>query len=122
MIVLRWPQTAISGRALSRGAMRCTLVALAIGTTTMAARADAIDGDWCFATQNLNIQGPRIRTPGGNEMQGSYTRHTFDYVIPANETGAGTAIAMQLMGEEYMQLSRGAGSAPEVWRRCKPVS
>jgi len=122
MMVMRWPQTALSCRVASSIVLRCTLAAVAIGLSTMAASADAIDGDWCFATQNLNIQGPRIRTPGGNEMQGNYTRHTFDYVTPANETGAGTSIAMQLMGEEHMQLSRGGGAAPEVWRRCKPVS
>jgi hypothetical protein len=85
------------------------------------ALADAIDGDWCYTTQNLNIQGPKIRIPSGVEMQGDYSRHSFQYTVPANETGGGTVIAMQLMGEEVMQLTR-TGGAPEVWRRCKPVS
>jgi hypothetical protein len=85
------------------------------------ARADAIDGDWCYTTQNLNIQGPKIRIPSGVEIQGDYSRHSFQYTVPANETGGGTVIAMQLMGEEVMQLTR-TGGAPEVWRRCKPVS
>jgi hypothetical protein len=96
--------------------------ACALLLSASAARADAIDGDWCFMTQNLHISGPRIRTPGGNEMQGDYSRHTFNYVVPGNEAGAGTAIAMQLLNEEHMQLTRGANGAPEVWRRCKPVS
>ena len=94
------------------------LSALAIPQT---ARADAIDGDWCFETRNLNIQGSRIRIPSGVEMTGAYTRHSFQYTVPANEPEAGQAIAMQLFGEELMQLTRAAG-APEMWRRCKPVS
>ena len=96
--------------------------AIVLAVSTPTARADAIDGDWCFATQNLNIQGPRIRTPGGNEMQGDYSRHTFNYVVPGNEAGAGSSIAMQLLSEEHMQLTRGGTGAPEVWRRCKPIS
>ncbi len=87
----------------------------------LSASADAIDGDWCFATQNLHIQGPRIRTPSGLEMTGDYSRHGFQYTVPTNEPGAGTAISMQLFSEELMQLTR-AGGAPEMWRRCKPVS
>ena len=111
MINMHWPRI-VSG----------PLVVLSVLLGTVAARADAIDGDWCFATQNLNIQGPRIRTPGGNEMQGDYSRHGFSYVVPANETGAGTAIDMQLMGEELMLLTRNKTGTPENWRRCKPVS
>ncbi len=88
------------------------------------ARADAIDGDWCFATQTLNIQGPRIRTPGGTEMTGDYTRHSFNYVVPAQEPGAGTGIAMRLLSEETMALAR-AGERDadhQLWKRCKPIS
>ena len=102
-----------------RTATSSTLFAI---LSAFAAHADAIDGDWCFATQNLHIQGPRIRTPAGTEMTGDYTRHTFNYIIPANEPGAGTSIAMQLMSEELMTLSRGGEAASETWRRCKPVS
>ncbi len=101
------------------GAVVSVAVALLAGTGV--ARADAIDGDWCFGTLNLNIQGPRIRMPSGAEMTGSYTRHTFAYVAPATDAGAGTAIDMRLLGEEHMELSRN-GAPPEVWRRCKPTS
>jgi hypothetical protein len=87
------------------------------------ALADAIDGDWCFATQNLHIRGPKIRLPSGAEITGDYDRHGFRYTVPANEQGAGTAISMQLFGEELMQLTRAGGTGqPEMWRRCKPVS
>ena len=100
---------------------RLALAASTLLLASVPARADAIDGDWCFATLNLHIQGPRIRIPSGLEMTGDYSRHGFQYTVPANEPGAGTAISMQLFGEELMQLTR-AGGAPEMWRRCKPVS
>lgn len=85
-------------------------------------RADAIDGQWCFASTHFEIDGPNIRTPGGNRIVGSYDRHGFTYVVPANEQGAGTQIVMVLLNEETVQLTRAPGSAPEIWRRCKPTS
>jgi hypothetical protein len=102
-------------------------VALMAGITifmvaSTGARADAIDGDWCFGSLALNIQGPRIRTPGGTELAGSYSRHDFSYVVPANEPGAGGQIAMSLRGDELMLLQRASESTPESWRRCKPTS
>ena len=90
-----------------------------------AAWADAIDGDWCNASKSLNIQGPSIRTPGGNMISGDYSRHGFRYTVPAGEDGAGATIEMVLLNDENMELPRDAGgsrSAPERWRRCKPVS
>jgi hypothetical protein len=89
--------------------------------TGVAARADAIDGQWCFASSSLEIQGPRIRTPGGNEISGNYSRHGFSYVVPANEPGSGSDVVMVLLSEETLSLTRGA-AAPETWRRCKPTS
>jgi hypothetical protein len=112
-LAMAWPR---GGRGFL-GAALAAASALAPGT----ARADAIDGDWCFATQNLNIQGPKIRLPSGMEINGDYDRHGFRYVVPANENGAGTAVSMQLFGEELMQLTRGSAQ-PEMWRRCKPTS
>jgi hypothetical protein len=94
-------------------------VALVIGASP--AHADAIDGQWCLGGSHFEINGPNIRTPGGNEMTGEYNRHGFRYVVPANEQGAGTQIVMVLLNEETMHLTRGA-SAPETWKRCKPVS
>ena len=85
------------------------------------AQADAIDGQWCFGSSHFEINGPNIRTPGGNEITGNYDRHGFSYVVPANEQGAGTEIVMVLLNEETVRLSRGQ-SAPETWKRCKPVS
>ena len=94
-------------------------VALAIGVSS--ARADAIDGQWCLGGSHFEINGPNIRTPGGNDIRGEYNRHGFRYVIPANEQGAGTQIVMVLLNEETVRLTRGT-SDPETWKRCKPVS
>lgn len=105
---------------------RLTQAVLGLGifaAGSYAAHADAIDGDWCFAALTMNIQGPRIKIPGGAELQGDYTRHSFSYVTPSTEPGAGTPIAMQLMNEENMALTRGtASTTPEVWKRCRPTS
>lgn len=98
-----------------------TVTALA----TTSARADAIDGDWCFGAQNLHINGPAIRTPGGTQMNGDYQRYSFRYVVPSNEASAGAEVSMQFMRGERMNVTRKTGgttSEPELWLRCKPVS
>ena len=52
--------------------------------------ADAIDGDWCRTDgKRMTIRGPAIVTPGGQQTNGHYTRHSFSYVIPAGEAGRG---------------------------------
>jgi hypothetical protein len=87
----------------------------------VAARADAIDGDWCAADgQRMSIKGASITTPGGKTIEGNYTRHAFDYVIPSGEQGSGEAVNILLRGE-YLAVSRqGSSSAPlKEWRRCK---
>jgi len=99
--------------------MLLTWLALVAGAAS--ARADAIDGQWCFGSSHFEINGPKIRTPGGNDIVGNYDRHGFSYVVPANEQGAGAQIIMVLLNEETVQLTRGT-SAPETWKRCKPVS
>ncbi|HZT48125.1 MAG TPA: hypothetical protein VFA64_09115 [Hyphomicrobiaceae bacterium] len=94
-----------------------------VGMTARAAKADAIDGEWCLGSSHFAIDGPNITTPGGNRIQGNYSRHGFDYVVPANEPGAGGRIDMVLLNEETVQLTRaGQAAAPEIWRRCRPTS
>lgn len=99
------------------------VLAAAFTLAASAARADAIDGDWCAveSAQRMSIQGPSITTPGGNRIQGNYTRHAFDYVVPAGEAGSGESINIVLRGE-YLAFSRqGAADAPvKEWRRCQP--
>lgn len=101
---------------------RMMLLAVAAVLAAMGpAWADAIDGQWCFAGSSLEIQGPRIRTPGGHEISGTYSRHDFSYVVPANEPGGGSEVNMVLLSEDTLTLTRGP-AAPETWRRCKPTS
>ena len=108
----------ISKNSVRRAALAASLMTMASISTAL---ADAIDGDWCLGSKTLNILGPHIRTPGGTEMQGDYTRHTFNYTVPATEPEAGIAVAMRLQGQDFMAMTKGA-TAPETWRRCKPIS
>jgi hypothetical protein len=88
---------------------------------TGAARADAIDGDWCSTEgMRMSIRGEKITTPGGKQIQGNYSRHAFDYVVPAGENGSGDVVNILLRGE-YLALSRqGPADGPwREWRRCK---
>jgi hypothetical protein len=106
-------------RALAAAAVAGVVLAIASDT----ASADAIDGDWCLGTSHFAIDGPNIVTPGGNRIQGNYSRHGFDYVVPASEPGAGGVIDMVLLNEETVRLTRkGQAAATEIWHRCKPTS
>ena len=93
-------------------------------TAAAAARADAIDGDWCFSSRHLAIEGPSIVTPGGKRITGNYDRHSFVYTVPPGEDRAGASIFMILLDEDTMELRAGSEqAAPETWRRCAaPVS
>lgn len=84
-----------------------------------AARADAIDGNWCSADRRLlTIQGPQIVTPGGARMEGSYTRHGFSYVVPAQEPGGGQTAVLTLVNDQLVRyVLQGATSE---WKRCAP--
>lgn len=88
------------------------------------ARADAIDGDWCSRDgRRLSIAGPQIVTPKGNRIAGNYSRHAFDYKVPANEPRAGASINMTLVDENTVHLRAGADPKTQVWHRCqKPGS
>jgi hypothetical protein len=86
------------------------------------ARADAIDGDWCRQDgKRMKIRGPEIVTPGGNQTRGDYTRHSFAYVIPAGEAGAGENVSIILLSEYLAHARQGSDTAPvQVWNRCPP--
>lgn len=83
------------------------------------ALADQIDGDWCFPGdgRNLTIQGDDIVTPSGTKTVGAYTRHSFRYVIPVGDPGAGDEINMRQLNDWTMVLRRPDG-AEETWKRC----
>lgn len=89
------------------------------------AHADAIDGNWCNPEGgNLEIQGPRIITPGGNQIAGDYDRHGFRYVIPADEPRAGANVDMVLVDDDTLHRveAPGANAPIEVWRRCSAAT
>ena len=108
-MVQRWRLVLLAGAAL----------ATCVGSGV--ARADVIDGNWCGPDGRVfTIQGPRIVTPAGTATTGDYTRHTFAYVVPAGEAGAGMRIRMQLLNETTVRLT--ADHGPEIWHRCDVTS
>ena len=105
------------------------ILAASIGSSaatlfTAPVRADAIDGDWCSGANHFLIEGSTILTPGRNSIEGRYNRYAFAYTVPANEPGAGSEISMVMIrGQEIVHLKRADQTgAPEIWRRCKPIS
>ena len=88
------------------------------------ARADAIDGAWCSPQgKHLTIEGRRITTPGGAQIEGNYSRHAFSYVVPDKEPGGGGAIYMSLMNETTVQVRDGTPVAqPVIWKRCENIT
>ena len=91
-----------------------------LGLWSTLARADVIDGDWCNAEgKQMTIRGPEIVTPGGKQTRGDYTRHSFSYVIPAGEPGAGETVSIILRNELLAHARQGKADAPwQEWRRC----
>ncbi len=88
------------------------------------ALADRIDGKWCSPEgKHVEIEGPKITTPGGAKMEGNYTRHSFSYTVPPAEPQTGSVIYMVLLNEETMEVRIGnpVGQAA-VWRRCQNIS
>lgn len=103
---------------------RCLLVLLVAAGWLMqtgVSRADAIDGDWCSTDgMRMSISGEKITIPSGKQIQGNYSRHAFDYIVPSGESGSGDIVNIILRGE-YLALSRqGPADAPlREWHRCK---
>ena len=97
-----------------------TLAALSL--TVAPARADQIDGNWCFTDgRHLTIDGPAIITPGGTSMTGDYDRHGFRYVVPAGEADAGAQVDMVQFDDYTVQVTTTApaGTArTEIWKPC----
>ena len=90
-----------------------------------AARADAIDGNWCnTAGGHFSIAGPSIVTAEGQRLTGRYNRHAFAYTVPEPSASAGQEVQMRLMNEFTLQLRRGDDPAApiEVWKRCELTS
>jgi hypothetical protein len=97
--------------------------AFALAMFASPAFADAIDGNWCHSDgRRFSIRGPEIVTPGGKQMEGDYSRHAFNYVVPAPEPGAGKTVFMTLLDENHIHLRLGevVAANPETWVRCSP--
>ena len=84
------------------------------------ALADQLDGDWCFPRdgRNLTIQGDNIVTPSGTKTTGDYRRHTFSYVVPDNDPGAGAEVYIRQLNDLTMVLRQPDGTE-ETWKRCE---
>ena len=104
-----------------RAFLTATIAAAVLLAAISDARADAIDGMWCEGSRSMQIDGPRIVTPGGTSMTGDYDRHGFRYVVPPGEDGAGKTVNMILLGEYDLDVTVGEG-ATRRWRRCKLTS
>lgn len=98
------------------------IAAAGLAALVSPARADAIDGDWCADDgRHLAIKGPAITTPGGARIEGNYTRHSFTYVVPEGEAGAGQPVAMIQLNETTIELKADPEGQTETWLRCKPA-
>ncbi len=83
------------------------------------AKADQIDGHWCFTDGRiLSIDGTKIVNPGGNRIEGNSTRPAFSYTVPDGEAGAGTVTAMNQLNDLMMHLRPDGATEPQLWRRC----
>src|SRR5205814_9726257 len=83
--------------------------------------ADYIYGDCCGTDgMRMSIRGEKITMPSGKQIEGNYSRHAFDYVVPAGENGSGDVVSI-ILRSEYLALSRqGPLEAPlREWHRCK---
>ncbi len=109
-------------KALHKHAIPFVVASLGIALATVPALADQIDGDWCNAEgENLRIDGPAIKTPGGVSMTGEYDRHHFSYVSPPGEKHAGETLNMTQHSDELMTMRLPDGSYVS-WRRCEVIS
>ena len=102
-----------------------------VGLLSGAARADSIDGDWCYADgRRFSIDGPNFVTPGGNRIQGDYGYYAYAYLIPKPEAGAGLTVSMVFIDDDTLHLTLGKAKAEpekgispggplEVWHRCR---
>jgi hypothetical protein len=112
-------------RLAEEGPMSNRLLALLVPAAmllqTGVGHADAIDGDWCSTDgMRMAIRGEKITIPSGRQIEGNYSRHAFDYVVPAGENGSGDVVSI-ILRSEYLALSRQgpAEASLREWHRCK---
>lgn len=92
---------------------------LALATPAL---ADEISGDWCGSDGgHIRIEGDSVRTPGGQQTHGIYSRHLYEFMIPEGETYAGKVFVMRQLSEE-LAIVVIEGGAEQEWRRCVGMS
>ncbi len=109
--------------------IKCAFAAAVIwlGLTTVV-KADQIDGTWCSPSGlSMTIEGQDIRTPGGKSVTGRYSRHRFDYEIPAGEPNAGGRIFAEQLNDQEIRVTvikqiQIEPGAHETWTPCEVVS
>src|SRR5258708_9051807 len=113
--MLCWPPSAFERVTAMAKRLATAALGLAVLLSAGDAWADVIDGDWCATSdgRHMSIKGPEIVTPGGTRMQGNYTRHSFLYIVPPAEPGAGQTVSMILVNEETVNL-RIAATTPDA--------
>lgn len=108
-----------AGRGLTLG-LAVTALVLAAGP----ALADSIDGTWCNSSggKQISIAGSHIVTPGGKQLEGRYSRHSFAYTVPDSEPSPGAPVSMLLVNENTIRATTGDEPTAEVWHRCEQTS
>ena len=107
------------------GGRVAVVAALTAAFTLFASPAwsDQIDGEWCHDDGRImSIEGPRMVTPGGNRIAGEYTRHTVSYVVPEDESGAGTTTRMRQLHDQAIRVWPDGEAEGQEWRRCAAPS
>lgn len=95
------------------------LVAALVGGS---ACADEISGEWCGPDgRSVNVLGRTVVTPGGTEVDGRYSRHRYEFVLPEGETGAGDVVVIDQLSEEEAMVGFGLDT-PVKWTRCRGVT
>ena len=93
-----------------------------------AALADQIDGTWCSPSGlSMTIDGQNVVTPAGKALTGRYSRHNFDYEIPAGEPHAGGRVFAEQLNDQEIRVTvikkvQNEPGAHETWTRCEVVS
>lgn len=99
---------------------RLPLPLVALLFAAPAARADAIDGNWCGpGGRRITIEGSSGVYAGAHQLEGRYTRHSYAFAIPQGAPDAGALVEMMLQGETRTSVRIDNGPA-EIWQRCSP--
>jgi len=91
---------------------------------SMPAQAHQIDGQWCGPDgKTITINGPKIITPSGKQIEGSYARNRFMYTGPDDDPEMDQDIFLYMQNNGLMQVIRSTDpDKMEQWERCLLIS